>query len=378
MTTPDMRSDAIGCASMNEVAAAPIPSLTLRAFLEETGRAIRQTLPPEAWVDAVILDVRQTRYGLALELVEPNVENTSSAAYLRAFIGNSAVRDIQDQVGLALDCDLLKGVHARLRISPKFDVRYHLQGNVVGLDPALADSLMAKRIAAIREKLTIEGVLKAQRAYGPPDEITRIAVIHPDQSASWADLKGELGRLEGLGLLKVSSLPATFEGPRAPASLVEALLKARDMVEHEDVDLVLLVRGGGASAGLGALTHVSIARAICQMPVPVITGLGHASDHSILDEVAWRSADTPSKALQIVKTILRRRAATAINSYEVILNDLDRLVEQMVQPRLTAKQTELLHSSKSRWRNGTTDCGTPGSRSRSICLHSAANLVTSR
>ncbi len=126
--------------------------------------------------------------GLSLELVEPDVENTSNAAYLRAFVGNSAVRDIQDQVGLTLDCDLLKGVHARLRISPKFDVHYHLQGNVLGLDPVLADSLMAKRIAAIREKLTIEGVLKAQKAYGPPDDITRIVVIHPDQSASWADL----------------------------------------------------------------------------------------------------------------------------------------------------------------------------------------------
>ncbi|MEJ0049993.1 MAG: exodeoxyribonuclease VII large subunit [Methylovirgula sp.] len=260
MTTPDITSDAIGCASLNEVAAAPIPSLSLRNFLEEAGRAIRKNLPPEAWVDAVVLNVKQTRYGLSLELVEPDVENTSNGAYLRAFVGNSAVRDIQDQVGLTLDCDLLKGVHARLRISPKFDVHYHLQGNVLGLDPALADSLMAKRIAAIREKLAIEGVLQAQKAYGPPDEITRIAVIHPDQSASWADLKGELARLEGLGLLKASSLPATFEGPRAAASLVEALLKARHMVEYEDVDLVLIVRGGGASAGLGALTHVSIAR----------------------------------------------------------------------------------------------------------------------
>ncbi|MEI9916067.1 MAG: hypothetical protein WDN29_09875 [Methylovirgula sp.] len=188
MTTPDITSDAIGCASLNEDAAAPIPSFTLRKFLEEAGSAIRQNLPPEVWVDAVVLKVRPSKYGLSLELVEPDVENTSNAAYLRAFVGNSAVRDIQDQVGLTLDCDLLKGVHARLRISPKFDVHYHLQGNVLGLDPVLADSLMAKRIAAIREKLTIEGVLKAQKAYGPPDDITRIVVIHPDQSASWADL----------------------------------------------------------------------------------------------------------------------------------------------------------------------------------------------
>ncbi|MEJ0049992.1 MAG: exodeoxyribonuclease VII large subunit [Methylovirgula sp.] len=80
------------------------------------------------------------------------------------------------------------------------------------------------------------------------------------------------------------------------------------------------------------------------MPVPVITGLGHASDHSILDEVAWRSADTPSKALQIVKTILRRRAAAATNCYATALSDLDQILEQIVRPRLAAKQAELLHS----------------------------------
>lgn len=343
MITTDIMPDAVGCASSSEAEAAPIPSLSLRTFLEAAGRAIRQALPTEAWVDAVVLNVRQTRYGLSLELVEPNAENTSSAAYLRAFIGNAAVHNIQEEVGLSLDCDLLKGVHARLRITPKFDVRYHLQGNVVGLDPALADSLLAKRIAAIRQQLTIEGIFHSQKAYGLPDEITRIAVIHPDQSASWADLKTELARLEGLGLLKAYSIPATFEGPRASVSLVEALLRTRCMVVDEDLDLILIVRGGGASAGLGALTNVSIARAICNMPIPVITGLGHASDHSILDEVAWRAADTPSKALQLVKSLLRRRAEEAIASYETTLADLDRRLEQVLRPSLAAKRVELVH-----------------------------------
>jgi hypothetical protein len=127
MTTPDMMSDATGRASSNEAAAAPIPSLSLRDYLQEAGRAIRQTLPPEAWVDANVLKVKATPYGLSLELVEPNAENTSNAARLRAFIGKSAVHSIQDQIGLSLDCELLTGVHARLRIAPKFDVSSSLR-----------------------------------------------------------------------------------------------------------------------------------------------------------------------------------------------------------------------------------------------------------
>jgi exodeoxyribonuclease VII large subunit len=132
---------------------------------------------------------------------EMRPESTANAARLRAFIGQSAVHSIQDQIGLSLDPELLTGVHARLRIAPKFDVSYHLSGNVLGLDPALADSLLVKRIAAIRSRLITERVFDLQKAFGPPDEITRIAVIHPYQSASWADLHGELRRLEKLGLL---------------------------------------------------------------------------------------------------------------------------------------------------------------------------------
>lgn len=344
MTTPDLTSDAIGCAATNGAQSASIPSLSLRNYLEEAGRAIRQTLPPEAWVDATILKVKHTQHGLSLELVEPNVENLSNAARLRAFVSKRAIHSIEDQIGLTLDCELLTEVHARLKIAPKFDVRYHLEGQVLGLDPALADSLVVKRVAAIRSQLTSEGVYRLQKAYGPPGDITRIAVIHPYQSASWADLHSELVRLETSGLVKVFSLSATFEGPKAPVSLVQALLKARHLADHEDVDLVLLARGGGASAGLGALTNVTIARAICTMPVPVITGLGHANDQSILDEVAWRSTDTPSKALQLVKSLMRRRAEAAFESYMTSVNHLDQLLAQLFRPNLVAREAELRHA----------------------------------
>ena len=343
MTTITQSIAGIDADADQDIGVTPIPSLSLRAFVEEAGRAIRQTLPQEAWVDAVVLDAKPSKHGLSLELVEPGVENAANSAFLRAFISTRAIPAIENEIGFTLDCDLLKGTHARLLITPSFHIRYHLQGKVTALDPALAESLIVKRIRQIRDQLAAEGILDAQKRFRIPADITQIAVIHPDQSAGWADIRTELEHLESLGILAVHSFAATFEGPQASASLRTALADILTRSQKIPFDLVLIIRGGGASAGLAALADLGIARQICRMPVPVVTGLGHASDHSFLDEVAWRSTDTSSKALHLVKSMLLQRADEAIASREYILGTLDRTLEQIFRPQLSSKLTELQH-----------------------------------
>jgi exodeoxyribonuclease VII large subunit len=352
MTEIDVSSVGIDCDSMVEPNIPAVPNMTLRAFVEEAGRAIRQTLPREAWVDAVVLDARETRHGLSLELVEPNVENIANSAFLRAFLAKSEIAAIQNDIGLELDRDALKGAHALLRIAPSFHRRYHLQGKVNGVDPTLVESLIAKRTQAIRRLLADEGILRAQSALPPPAEITQIAVIHPENSAGWADLQAELRRLEDAGLLEVHSFPATFEGPRAAATLIQALADAATRARQRGLDLVLIVRGGGAKAGLADLANLGIARAICRMPVPVVTGLGHASDRSFLDEVAWRAADTPSKALGLVKSILRQRAEGARTSHKSIVTILDRMLEQNLRLKLSAERAAVVHAFQQKVSSG--------------------------
>ena len=344
MTETAMSSVGMNCDPQVACERPAIPSLTLRAFVEEAGRAIRQNLPKQAWVDACVLEAKPTRHGLSLELVEANVENTAQSASLRAFVDNRAIHEISEEIGTEVDCDLLKGVHAQLRITPTFHVRYHLQGKVLGIDPALAESLIEKRIHQIRVRLRTENVLHLQSRLPTPADVTQIAVIHPDQSAGWADLQVELQRLEELGLVEVHSLPATFEGPKAISSLERALALATEEARQGKLDLVLLVRGGGATVGLAALNEFGLARAICRMPVPVVTGIGHATNHSILDEVAWRATDTPSKALGLVKAILRQRADKAISAHRAILGALDRMLEQTIRPELAATLAASLHA----------------------------------
>jgi exodeoxyribonuclease VII large subunit len=105
-----------------------------------------------------------------------------------------------------------------------------------------------------------------------------------------------------------------------------------------------LVRGGGHAAGLASLVFEDVARLICTFPVPVITGLGHATDHTLLDEVAWRSADTPSKAIRLVLDLIRDRAEQVMIDYRTIRKVVDSCLSQESQ-HLQSLRDQLLRDA---------------------------------
>jgi exodeoxyribonuclease VII large subunit len=216
-----------------------------------------------------------------------------------------------------------------MKLSLSFHPHYHLQGQVTGLSPALSEDQFRKALEATRRALKDAGLFDAQSRLAAPADILRLAVIHPVGSDGWADVHPELERLTRHGLLKVVSIPATFEGAGARASLGAALAQVASLA-GEGLDLMLIVRGG-AAAGLRLLPHADVAWTICRLQVPVVTGLGHATDRSLLDEVAWRSADTPSKAAALVIQMIRDRADSAASDYRDIQGNPQRHLSQQSQ-----------------------------------------------
>ncbi|MGF9762965.1 exodeoxyribonuclease VII large subunit [Microvirga sp. 0TCS3.31] len=304
--------------------------MTLRDLLDSTRRAIRQVLPQEVWIEATVLKVRHGRAGHQLELVETHAEDPARCARLSCFLSGKVLGAIREEFGFELDPATLEGSCALLKLSLSFHPHYHLQGQVTGLSPALSEDQFRKALEATRRALKDAGLFDAQSRLTAPADILRLAVIHPVGSAGWADVHPELERLTRHGLLEVISIPATFEGAGARASLCAALAQVASLA-GEGLDLVLIVRGGGAAAGLRVLSHADVAWAICRLPVPVVTGLGHATDRSLLDEVAWRSADTPSKAAALVIQMIRDRADSAARDYRDIQDNLQRHLSHQFQ-----------------------------------------------
>jgi exodeoxyribonuclease VII large subunit len=311
--------------------ARPIPRWGLRQFTAEAGKVIRLGLPDEVWVEAVILAISRGGSGCTLDLIEPYSQNPSTSARLRGFLPSTVVEQMGETIGEDFDISALRGRSAWVKIKPTFHPSRHLQANVLDLELIPTADTLDQVLEEARLQLAREGIFHRQRQLPAPTDILHIGVIHPERSAGYADVLSELERLKQAGIATSVSFPASFEGSCARQSLCAALESAGEVARGEGLDVLLLVRGGGHSAGLASLVFEDVARLICTFPVPVIAGLGHATDHTLLDDVAWYSADTPSKAIGRVLDLIRNRAEQVMIDYRTIRKAADSDLGQQSQ-----------------------------------------------
>ena len=173
-----------------------------------------------------------------------------------------------------------------------FEPRGQLQLRMAGIDPEYT----LGRLEADRERLlrvlAAEGLLRRNAQRPAPALPLVIGLVTSAQSAAEADFLAELDR-SGYAF-RVVRVDARVQGSGAPAAIAAAL----HTLAMREVDVIALVRGGGARTDLAAFDHEAVARAICAMPVPVHTGIGHETDRSVADEVAHTWHKTPTACAQ--------------------------------------------------------------------------------
>ena len=317
-------------------------SVTLGAYLAAVATAVAAGMPQRSWVEATVAASKPSPYGYSLQLVDP--AGGSSAPTMRAFVRTADRDAIARRLGAPLDPVHLVGLTTVLQIEPEYHVRWGMGGRVVGLSKDLRQSLMLLALEDVRARLKAERLYDRQRRLPTPDDVVRIAVVHPAGAAGHADIATELARWERAGIIGVTSTIAAFEGPRAATEIATALRRAASG-DGVPPDVVLMVRGGGDKAGLLALDEEAVARAVCLCPVQVIAGLGHQVDSSLVDEVAAVTCHTPSKALAHVAGLIARPArrarvdmATAMTEAERRLTAADHGLEAARQAVATAAE----------------------------------------
>lgn len=327
-----------------ESKARPIPRWGLRQFTAEAGRVIRSGLPEEVWVETAILAVSTAGSGYTLDLIEPHAQNASTSARLRVFVPPTVVEQMRQATGEDSDVSSLRGSGAWVKIKPSFHPSRHLQPTVSDLEPVPTGSSLEQVRDEARLRLIEDGLFCRQHQMPAPADILRVGVVHPERSAGYADVLSELERLERAGIATHRSFPASFEGSGARKSLCAALKLAGEVAQGEGLDVLLLVRGGGHAAGLASLVFEDVARLICTFPVPVITGLGHATDRTLLDEVTWKATDTPSKAIRLVQDLIRDRTERVMIDYCTIRKAVNSSIEQQTQ-LLQAQREKILRDA---------------------------------
>lgn len=189
--------------------------------------------------------------------------------------------------------------HGRVAI---YEARGELQFVVDTIVPAGAGILNA-RFEELKRRLGAEGLFDESRKRPLPALPRRIGIVTSPQAAALQDMLNVLRRR--FPLVEVILSPCLVQGERAPDSIVEALYNLYDSA----VDVIILARGGGAADDLWAFNDESVARAVFASPVPLVTGVGHETDYTIVDYVADVRAPTPSAAAEVATPELAALAA---------------------------------------------------------------------
>jgi exodeoxyribonuclease VII large subunit len=265
--------------------------LTLSQLNSQISKAIKNNFPTTYWLLAETADVRVQRNGHCyLEFIEKNPDDNSTVAKARGYIWANVFGALrlyfEQQTGRRFE----SGLKVLVEVAVEFHPVYGYGLNVCGIDPSYTIGDLQAKKQAILQKLKEEGILTMNRELSMPVLPQRIAVISSETAAGYGDF---VRHLEASEFVFYSHLfPALMQGEQTEKSVIAALNK---IFGYRDLfDVVVIIRGGGATSDLASFDSYDLAANCAQFPLPVITGIGHERDDTVLDAVAFYRAKTPT------------------------------------------------------------------------------------
>lgn len=305
----------------------------LAQFLLGVGDTLRQFHGRPQWIRCEVAFVQAKAKGYwVLGLQETDGQGRKLAA-AEALVWSQDADRVLGLFERATGEPLAAGMQILLRVELSFSPEWGLRLLGKGIDPRWTVGEAEQARQRLRRALEAEGLWELQRRLPAPADFTRVAVVAPEGSAGVEDFLREADRLAAHGLCAFEVFHAPFEGDNAPRLLPDALVRAGAAA----VDAVVVVRGGGAASGIAWLNHEAIVRAAAALPVPLITGIGHERDRTLLDDLAHTACGTPSKAAGHLVQAIVERARRAEQTWEhlgsVARARLDRADAQVDQVR---------------------------------------------
>lgn len=246
-------------------------------------------LPDTYWVRCEIASLSEKGGHLYLDLVEKG-QRGLFVARQRATCWNGRQQMLRAYFAQETGSSLQVGMQVLLEVSVRFHSVYGLSLDVQGIDPQYTLGDMARQRQAAISRLQAEGVFDMQRMLSLPTLTRRLAVVSAAEAAGYSDF---VHQLEESPYSFVATLfPAVMQGDRAAAS-IRAALDSIGATE-EEFDAVVIIRGGGATTDLTCFDDYALAALCAQFPLPIMTGIGHTRDVSVLDMVAFQALKTPT------------------------------------------------------------------------------------
>lgn len=270
-------------------------SLTLFELNNLVRSVLEQTLDDAYWIEAELSEARLASNGhFYVEFVEKDASGRNTVAKARGTIWARTYHMLAPLFERATGERLRAGMKVRVRVTVEFHELYGYTLNVIEIDPSYTLGDLAKRRREILQQLEADGILHDNQQLPLPALLKRIAVVSSASAAGYGDFCDQLQHNDYGLSFKAQLFPAVMQGGNVEESVTAAL--AAIMEEADRWDCVVIIRGGGATSDLADFDTYNLAAAVAQMPVPVIVGIGHERDETVLDFVAHTRVKTPTAA----------------------------------------------------------------------------------
>ena len=336
-------------------------TLTLFELNSLVRNVIERNLDDEYWVVGELSDVSTPAFGGHFygELVQKDEQGSRIVAKARITCWARNYNIIRLRFQKESGETLRKGLQVKLLVQVTFHEQYGYSLNVLDIDSTFTLGDLAKRRRDILLQLEKDGILHDNQSLKLPRLLRRIAVISSPTAAGYGDFCHQLEQNDYGFHFDVKLFPAVMQGEGVPESIIAALeaimqpeaiplslpqsgetnlRKASPLGEvWGEADLVVIIRGGGASSDLSDFDSYELAACIALYPLPVLTGIGHERDETVLDYVAHTRVKTPTAAAAF---IIEHQAEEA-----ALLDDLYRRITLSARERILREKQRLEHQS---------------------------------
>lgn len=305
-----------------------IPYCSLSEYLSLVSQAISDNVPSGQWLRAEINECRLATNGhFYMTLVEKASDDKATLlAKTNAVIWRNNFAFIGRMFAETTGQPLSAGMSVLVKVTPNFSGAFGFSLYVTDIDPAFTMGDLARKRQETIALLKKDGVWDMNHDLSIPVLPQRIAIISSPTAAGYGDFCKHLDENAGNFVFYHHLFPAIMQGNNAPASIMEAL---DQVFQYEDMfDVLVIIRGGGDSSDLLAFDDYDLASCVAQFPLPVITGIGHQRDESVLDLVANVHCKTPTAVADYLVDYLQQNDNLLDNAIDLLKRYSQNLLEE--------------------------------------------------
>ena len=311
--------------------------VTLYELNRLVSKVIENEMPSECWVEAELSECRESHGHCYMELIQKDERTATPIAKASAKCWATKWMLIRPGFERTTGQRLHVGMKVLLKVYAHFHEAYGFSWIVTDIDPTYTLGDMARKRQEIIRQLKAEGVFDLQKELQLPLFCQHIAVISSETAAGYGDFCNQLADNPYGFQFHTRLFPAIMQGEGVEQSIINALNRIYDLTKGqtpcEVFDCVVIIRGGGATSDMSGFDTIALAENVANFPLPIITGIGHDRDESILDMVSHLRVKTPTAAASMLIDHLK----TVLDA----INDAQEQIVRLGQQKLTSHKSRL-------------------------------------